>query len=419
MANNALTVGTTIERYEVVEMLGEGAAAQVFRVRHSQLGQDFALKVLTVRRHPDLQKRLIQEGQLQSSVTHPNVVRVFDILDVQNSPALLMEYIDGPTLDAWAEEHKPDVDTAVRVFKSIVQGVAAAHELGLVHRDLKPANVLLKQREGQWHPKIADFGVAKATRREGGLGLSLTGVALGTPQYMAPEQIRDSKRVDERADVFALGCILYRLVCGRGPFEHETMIDVYQAVVGGDYPPPQEVRSGLPATVVEAIHGCLKVDADERIPSCEALLAALDGEGAAPRPARAQPWLRIAAVVTGIVLLGVVGQIFIAAVTLAWWASMATSQPVQVAGICGGTVGEVAGYSWAGASLDREQGQVWTLDRDRNVREDLPSEDNNWDAQTPVVCVLPKGAKVTLELPPVEIPRAVWVPVVVGSVIVD
>ena len=417
MSFDALEPGATIERYVVVEKLGEGAAAQVFRVRHAQLGKDFALKVLSIRRHPDLRKRIIQEGQLQSSVDHPNVVRVFDILDVKDSPALLMELIEGPTLDVWAAEHEPDLDTALEVFTAMVHGVAAAHELGLVHRDLKPGNVLLVSRGGQWQSKIADFGLAKATRGDGGLGLSMTGVALGTPQYMAPEQIRDSKRVDERADVFALGCMLYLLVCGKGPFEHAAMIDTYQAIVSGDYPPPRGLNPELPDRVVEAIDGCLRVDANERIGSCQALLTVLEGRPPSPPPpARPRPWLATAVVVMGIAVLGLGGQIVIGAATLAWWAHLDRASAAVAEGICGGVVGEVVGYAWAGASLDRDAGSVWTLDRDRNVRADHPREDNDWDVGAPVVCILPKGARVTLELAPIEVPRAVWVPVVAGSV---
>jgi len=434
-------VGDTIERYEVVEKLGQGGAAQVYRVRHTQLGKDFALKVLIVRRHPDLQKRLIQEAQLQSAVDHPNVVRVFDLLEVKDSPALLMELIQGPALHPWLAEHTPDIDTVLEVFEAMVEGVAAAHALGLVHRDLKPDNVLLVQRDGGWHPKIADFGLAKMTRGDSDLGLSRTGVALGTPQYMAPEQIRDAKRVDARADIFALGCLLYLLVCGRGAFQRNTVIDIYQAIAAGDYTPPRELRSDLPEHVVRAIDGCLQVDIDARIQSCEALLEVLHdtvpspsvpappllspppSSAPPPRQPGRPPWARIAAVVVILIALGLSGQLIIAMAAFVWQSlgePSSTSSGDISEGVCGGVVGDVVGFAWAGSSLrPREVGAIWTLDRDRNVREEHPTEENGWSAKTPIVCVLPKGARLTLEEAPVDVPRAVWVPVVAGAVDVD
>jgi serine/threonine-protein kinase len=167
-----------------------------------------------------------------------------------------------------------------------------------VHRDLKPGNVLMEDTEKGPVPKVADFGLAKVrlddpigdpetyTLWDDRVPLTRSGAALGTPEYMAPEQVRDAAKVDARADLFSLGCILYELACGKQAFSGDV-VDVYKAVTDGRYVPPEELAPELPDAVVVAIHSLLSVDADARLATCDQLLTLLDppaGPSLGPKP---------------------------------------------------------------------------------------------------------------------------------------
>jgi len=274
-----LEPGQLIDRYTVDRLLGQGGMAVVYRVTHNQLGSFHALKVLTLT-SAGIRGRLLQEGRVQASLRHPNIVTVTDVIEVGGSPGLVMEYIEGPGLDEWLSSHQPTMQESESLFRSVVAGVAAAHDKGLVHRDLKPGNIMLASGSAEgFIPKVADFGLAKALEdADPAMQKTRSGVTMGTPAYMAPEQIRDAKNVDARADVFSLGCILYELICGRAPFTGPDILSIFNAVASGSYPPPISLIPDLPARVQNAIQGCLAVDRERRIPDCHVLLAVLDGQ---------------------------------------------------------------------------------------------------------------------------------------------
>lgn len=262
-----LSLGDKIERYTVERRLGEGGMATVFLVRHETLESLHALKVL----HHGDRERLVREGRLQSRLRHPNVVAVTDVIRVGEAMGLVMEYVDGPTLDVWMRRTPPSRERALEIFEGIREGVSNAHRLGVVHRDLKPANVLLERLpRGGWRPKVADFGIATAAGVEG--GLTRTGVVMGTPQYMAPEQMRG--RCDHRADLFALGAILYELLHHEPAFRGSTFYDLVLKVGTGDHAP----MDALPKPVADALTWTLQPDPERRIPDCEVLRAVLAGE---------------------------------------------------------------------------------------------------------------------------------------------
>ena len=276
-----LTPGQSVERYTVESVIGQGGMAVVYRVRHNQLGSFHALKILTVPK-PNIRERLLQEGRAQAVIRHPNVVSVTDVLEIAGAPALLMEYVEGPTLEAWLETESPTLDLAEELFRGICAGVGEAHVHGLVHRDLKPSNVLLATRGSGdpgtgFLPKVTDFGIAKVVAGDEPGGSTRTNVAMGTPHYMAPEQIRDAKGVDPRADVFSLGCILYELVCGVRAFDGGDVLTVLNSVASGRYAHPRTHVPDLPDRFVRAIEGALTVDRNSRIQSCAALTAILAG----------------------------------------------------------------------------------------------------------------------------------------------
>ncbi|MCB9765074.1 MAG: serine/threonine protein kinase [Alphaproteobacteria bacterium] len=272
-----LTVGEAIGRYTIEEELGRGGMAVVFKVRHNQLGATYALKLVRLM-DDSARRRFAAEGRAQAALRHPNIAMVVDVVEVGGMPGLVMEYVDGPPLNRWLARHKPDLRDALAIFDGIIQGVAHAHAHGLIHRDLKPGNVLLAMGRDLPFPKITDFGLARHTQRSLVEEETASGLLLGTPGFMAPEQIHDPKSVDARADVFSLGCILYQMVCGRKPFDSDSVVQLLNDVVAGRYIPPEELAPDLPQRVREAIAGCLEPDRARRIPDCDALREVLSGE---------------------------------------------------------------------------------------------------------------------------------------------
>ena len=277
-----LEPGQVVDRYTVDRVLGRGGMAVVYRVRHNQLASWHALKVLTIGGR-SIQERLLQEGRVQAALRHPNIVAVTDVLELDGSPGLVMEYIEGPALDDWLNANQPDLQQAEAIFRAIVDAVGHAHSQGVVHRDLKPANVMLAPATNGFIPKVADFGLAKLVEGDGALGRTRSGVTMGTPAYMAPEQIRDAKNVDARADMFSLGCILFELTCGRPPFTGPDVLSIFNAVASASFPPPLSLVPDLPARLHDAILGLLVVDRDRRIPDGPTLLQILNGGSFQPQ----------------------------------------------------------------------------------------------------------------------------------------
>ncbi len=272
-----LAPGTVVDRYEVEAVLGRGGMAVVYRVRHRRLDSRHALKVLQLATR-SVEARLMQEGRVQSALKHANVVGVTDVVDVDGSPGLIMEYVDGPSLSALLRAELRTLGEARALARPVLLGIAAAHRHGLIHRDLKPANVLLDAGSGEVVPKITDFGLAKLLDLEGGRSPLQTrsGAPMGTPAYMAPEQIRDASTVDERADVFAAGAILYELLGGQRAFQGRDTMEVFTAVTLGRVAPLREVRPAVPAPLADVVHRALATDPGRRYPDGEALLEAWD-----------------------------------------------------------------------------------------------------------------------------------------------
>lgn len=269
--------GQSFGSYKVEAPIGSGGQAEVWLVRHVQLGSLAALKVL---RMPSaaMERRLVQEGRVQASLRHPNIVTVMDIVAVDDACGLVLEYVDGPSLDRWLETNRPELPVALALFADIVRAVEQAHDHGIVHRDLKPANVLLATLSGELVAKVADFGLARVFNEGSG---TRTGATMGTLRYMAPEQVRDASTVDERADIFSLGCLLYEIVCGVPPFQSSDLVAYHQDIERGSWDPPSRRVPGLPARVDDAVAACLAFHREARVPNTRALMTILDG---VPRP---------------------------------------------------------------------------------------------------------------------------------------
>jgi serine/threonine protein kinase/tetratricopeptide (TPR) repeat protein len=268
-----LKPGTSVERYIIQGVVGEGAMAVVYRAKHRDLGSMHALKQLT-RPDAEIRDRLVQEGRLQSTLNHPNVVSVTDMVEIDGMPALVMEYIAGPTLQQLLKRGPLSLDQIDALASGILKGVAAAHAHGLVHRDLKPGNILVSLTNDALVPKIADFGLAKVLEHGGeAMMATQTGSSMGTPAYMAPEQIQDSSTVDARADIFALGAILYELVTGARCFEGQKVIALWRNICAGKYAAVTARQPSAPERMVRAIDGALKPELEDRIQDVGALLS--------------------------------------------------------------------------------------------------------------------------------------------------
>ena len=277
-----MEAGTRIGRFTLEKLLGRGGVAHVYLVRHNELGSLHGLKVLQMPfgMHRD---RLLREGQVQSMLDHPNIVNVTDVVDLDGAPGLVMEFIRGPSLDGYLESARLSLDQTDVLGRGILAGVACAHERGLVHRDIKPGNILLAPTPEGPIPKITDFGLAKLLSVPGQVSGTRTGVAIGTPAYMAPEQIRDAKTVDARADVFSLGGVLYEMLAGVRPFTGADTMTIFQAVTSASYAPLHE---RIPERMRHAVEGALCADPKDRWPDAAAMAAVWAGDEAAPTPPR-------------------------------------------------------------------------------------------------------------------------------------
>src|SRR6185436_12047609 len=204
-----------LDRYYIEARIGEGATATVFRGWDRELKRRVAVKILrdTSGMNSKARERFRREAQTAAGLDHPNVLRVFDAGEASGHLYLVMELIEGRPLDVILHERSRPLRELLGLLERAARGVAAAHAKGVVHRDLKPANILLTARD---EPKIADFGLAFNPTVSG--DLTRTGVTMGTPLYMSPEQVRGKKEASPRSDVFSFGAILYEAAIGQPPF---------------------------------------------------------------------------------------------------------------------------------------------------------------------------------------------------------
>lgn len=271
--------GAIINRFEVLDLLGSGNIADVYLVRDRASGALHALKVV-VAMERDAAQRLLREGTIQFQLHHPNLVAVTDVIEVDGHPALVMEHVEGSTLEALlAERGALPVDECLALFNQMIAAVAMAHASGVLHRDLKPANILLAPGLGGYIVKVTDFGLAKMLDSAPTAGgLTVQGMVLGSPGYMAPEQMGDSSTADARADVFALGALLYQMLTGAGPFTGKSLGATLRNTLQGAYIPLDERRPGLPPHLGPVIATCLAGDRTLRFADARALGRAVFGE---------------------------------------------------------------------------------------------------------------------------------------------
>jgi HEAT repeat protein/tRNA A-37 threonylcarbamoyl transferase component Bud32 len=270
-----LKTGDIIEgRYKYIDRIGRGAFGTVLLMEDTVVDERLILKFLNpnVSEDEEVMKRFVHELRYSRKITHKNVIRIYDFLYIQGNYAISMEYFPSHTLGSEVVNDKPlELKRAVGFGIDICTGMTVAHQVGIVHRDLKPANVLINQ-EGLL--KIVDFGVA-AAQREGDTQLTKTGYVIGSPKYMAPEQIL-GKKVDERADIYALGVILYEMLTGVPPYSRGDHMSVMYQHVQGKARHPQEANPNLPPGLAEIVARAMAVDKTKRFQSMPELSSALE-----------------------------------------------------------------------------------------------------------------------------------------------
>jgi serine/threonine protein kinase len=262
--------GQLVGRYRIVRLIGEGGMGAVYEAIHPGLKKRVAVKVLLPRiaESQEARVRFLREGEAASRINHPHVVSVFDVGEDGGAPYLVMEYLEGHTLDVFLGGRGAlDLVEATALFLPIMAAVSAGHDCGVVHRDLKPQNIFLAQgRWGELIPKVLDFGVSKLIDHEGP-PVTRTAAVLGTACYMSPEQARGARHVEARSDQFTLGLILYEMLTGRRAYRGENDLEtLYNAAVVA-IQPPQELRAGLPDEVYALLTRMLAVSPADRYPS--------------------------------------------------------------------------------------------------------------------------------------------------------
>ena len=301
--------GTRIDHYVVSDFLGAGAMGEVLRAADTVLGREVAIKLLGHMPGPKWGDRLVREAQAMARLSHPNVVTVYGVgeWDAGGGETIFyvaMELVEGTTLTEWAKQEQPWLEI-LRMWVAAGEGLAAAHERGIVHRDFKPDNVLVGN-DGR--PRVGDFGLAAAmdaglddipTESDDALSLDLTrtGEVIGTPRFMAPEQLRGAP-LDHRADQFAFAVSLYRALYGKYPYEGRSLTELMHAYKGAPESPPSGHE--VPSAVWTALRRALQASRKERYPDMNALLSDLREVLGRRRRTRAV----VASIAVGVIGLG-------------------------------------------------------------------------------------------------------------------
>jgi serine/threonine protein kinase len=295
-----LTPGEVIDgRYEVIELLARGGMGAVYRARRILLGDDVAIKVLSTPDEASLRERFLRESRAAAQLRHPHIVGVLDYdVDAQGHPFLVMEYLNGPSLmQRVALDRRLPVEEVLDITVPLCGALQLAHTAGVVHRDLKPANVVSHEyMPGHFVYKVVDFGLVNVREMAGALKLTLDRQFLGTVAYASPEQLR-GEVVDHRSDIYSFSAMLYELLTGRPPFDHDDPFVVITKHLMREPQPPHELVPAIPAALDALVLQGLAKDPAQRPASMEALARALRAS-MAPDPD--QTWITSAAPVADV-----------------------------------------------------------------------------------------------------------------------
>jgi serine/threonine protein kinase len=278
-----LSAGQTLKHFRLEGLLGEGGMGLVYRAYDTRLHRPVAVKLLSLEltSDPERKQRLLQEARAAAGVSHPAIAQIFYVDEEGDVTFIVMELVEGKTVSELVQNRELDLLGAVDIAIQVAQGLAKAHERGIVHRDIKPANVMLTQ---DGHVKILDFGLAKLLDQGQGQGpgrtqrvdqppvaQTQTGVVMGTPAYMSPEQVR-GVAVDCRSDLFSLGVLLFEMVTGQSPFRRETFMNSLHAVAFDETPPLGSIQPPIPEELQRILLRCLKKRPADRYPNARELI---------------------------------------------------------------------------------------------------------------------------------------------------
>jgi len=264
MSNNL--IGQSLGRYHILEQLGEGGMAVVYKAYDTRLERDVAVKVirtekLTIETMGKTLKRFEREAKALAKLTHPNIVPITDYGEHDGKPYLVMPYLPGGTLKGQLKGKPMPWEDSVRLLIPIARALHYAHQQGIIHRDVKPSNILITQ---SGEPMLTDFGIAKILLdTEETADLTGTGMGVGTPEYMSPEQFH-GKGVDARTDVYSLGVVLYEMVTGRKPYQADTTAAVLIMQATEPLPRPKSFVPELPEVVEKALLKALAKNKEDR-----------------------------------------------------------------------------------------------------------------------------------------------------------
>ncbi len=327
--------GELIGQYRIIEKIGEGGMGAVWKARDEKLGRFAALKFLSKVGDPARRARFDLEARAASSLNHPGIVTIYDLIDHGDQTCIAMELIGGQTLDQMIPKGGLRPEELIRLAIQIADALATAHKAGIVHRDLKPANVIVTP-EGR--AKLLDFGLAKLAQLAAGDGQTQTiaegdtaeGTILGTVNYMSPEQAQ-GKPVDSRGDIFSLGAVLYEMATGRKAFQGDTTISTITAILRDEPKPLSGELGAVPRELERVISRCLRKEPDRRFQTALDVRNALEEIQEETREQRATlpvpPAKRRRSVPTTWVVIGIAALAILAAA--GWVVSRYKTKPKQ------------------------------------------------------------------------------------------
>ena len=256
-----------IGKYKVIDILGKGAMGIVYRALDPDINREVAIKTIRFDMITDeagkseVMKRFMREAQAVGKLEHPNIVTIYDVGREEDHTYIVMQVVDGSSLKEIIESGKKyTVPETLALIKTLCHALGYAHEQGIVHRDVKPANILIDKKG---HPNLVDFGVARLEKST----MTSVGAIVGTPSYMAPEQVM-GKKVDERADIFSLGVILFECLTLRRPFEGEHITTVVYKIAHEEPPALSDLEEGISEYLEPVVKKALAKDSNDRYQSC-------------------------------------------------------------------------------------------------------------------------------------------------------
>lgn len=271
-------------KYKLTRTLGQGGMGVVFAATHIELRENVAIKVLLPEMvaQKEVVGRFMGEARAAAKIKSEHAARVIDVGKLDGDlPYMVMEYLEGEDLAHLIEKRRSlPLAEAIGYIRESATALAEAHRLGIVHRDIKPANLFLATRgDGSRILKVLDFGISKLTHDSlvTGGAVTRTNTVMGTPMYISPEQLRSTRDVDARADIWSLGVVFYELLTGAYPFEAESVPVLYAAILGAPYKPIRDRRPDLPQAIEDIMAKCLEKDRERRFGSLEEFVRALEG----------------------------------------------------------------------------------------------------------------------------------------------